>query len=275
MSQVKVVKLSEGSRPVLFAAHASGGVLTYGRLARHLDSDQPLYLLKGEGIDTTDHAFRDIYHLARYYAEEIIRIQPDGPFMICGRTSEIVLEVGQQLMKLGKSVALTMVFDNGPPKRWRKGQAPGELRRMLFRGRRKLSIAVSRLLDQVDAVSARLPARLRFFSGLSHLSGIRIQRFSRKRGPRRPKRINWDLFADYAVQHYRARFIYVQSIGQKQKKGEYVDNWKALVDQLVYHMVPGEHSTMYDAPHVHVLAHIVQKECNIAADNPSRNDGPG
>lgn len=275
MSHVEITKLKEGTRPILFAVHASGGVLTYGRLARHLDSNQPVYLLKGKGLDTARHAFRDIHHLARCYAEEIVRIQPDGPFMICGRTGEITLETGQQLMQLGKTVSLTMVFDNAPHWEWSKGKEPSRLRRVVFRTRRRLSIATYHLLDRLGALSARVSPQLQTVGSLSLFDRVRIKKFSEKRSPIRPKRINWDLFVDYVVKPYHAKLVYIQSIGQKHKKMDYVEKWKAIADEVVYHMTPGEHSTMYEPPHVHVLAHLVQKECDAAVNSVWSNEGDG
>lgn len=263
MSHVEVVKLSEGTRPVLFMVHASGGVLTFARLARHLHPEQPCYLLKGRGIDTTRHPFRDIYHLAACYAEQIIEIQPQGPYMICGRQPETVIEVGQQLLRRGKTLSLTIVFDNGPPRHRPGAGEPKGLRRLLFRGRRTLSLAVSRLFGWMRAGLSGRGTTV----DLTLWDRVRLERFAGKRSADRPKYINRDLFTDYVPTPYHSKVVFIQSLDQKRKKADYVDRWRTAADEVVYHTTPGGHSSMYELPHVHVLAHLVQRECDNVTNN--------
>ena len=260
-----MTKLTEGTHPVLFAVHASGGILSFARLARHLHTEQPCYVLKGKGIDSDRGAFRDLYELAGSYAEEILRIQPQGPYMILGRQSETVIEVGQQLMQRGKTPSLTIVFDAGPPKHRLRGRTPGKLHRLLFRARRNLLFAISLFFDWVRVI-ANLASPSRSAGNLSLRERVRIQRFAQKRSTEVPKFINQDLVSSYAPRHYRAKVVFIQSVDHKRKCPNYIEMWRATSDEVVYHTTPGAHATMYDPPHVYVLAGLVQKLCDRAAD---------
>ena len=90
-------------------------MISFGRLARALDREQPLYLVKGEGLDKPDHGFRDLTDLADRYAAALMDALPAGPYLLCGRESYILIEVGHRLLAAGKQVPVTIVFDTAPP----------------------------------------------------------------------------------------------------------------------------------------------------------------
>lgn len=267
MSRVEVTKLAEGTRPVLFAVHASGGILSFVRLARRLGPGQPCYLLKGRGIDSARHSFKDCYDLAQSYVEEILRIQPDGPYMILGRQSETVIEVGQQLLQRGKTVSLTIVLNTGPPKHKLGGRIPSRLRRFLYRRRRNFVLTGSLFLDWVRVTSKRIWTRSPSADDPYLEGGARLRRFARKRSTETPKYINQDLISGYVAKPYHARVVYIQSVEQKRKEPDYADRWRAATDEVVYYTTPGGVATMYDEPHVYILAGLVQQECDSAAGN--------
>jgi thioesterase domain-containing protein len=61
---------------------------------------------------------------------------------------------------------------------------------------------------------------------------------------------------------------------QDMKKAKHIQRWKDMADEVDVHETPGSHSSMYDKPHVQVLAHLVQAECDKVAGifSPRRKD---
>ncbi|MGI0084076.1 MAG: alpha/beta fold hydrolase, partial [Nitrososphaerales archaeon] len=103
-----------GSHPPFFCIHgASGNVLIYRDLSRHLGSDQPFYGLQSQGLDGNCPPLTRIEDMATLYLKEIRRICPHGPYFIGGYCmgGTIAFEVAQQLQAKGEHVALLALLD--------------------------------------------------------------------------------------------------------------------------------------------------------------------
>lgn len=109
---------SGGTRPPFYCVHAVGGnVLTYADLARRLGPDQPVYGLQAVGLDGSRPPHATVEEMARHYAAEIRRLQPDGPYALGGTSAGglIAYEVARQLEAAGETVALLALFDTYGP----------------------------------------------------------------------------------------------------------------------------------------------------------------
>ncbi|WP_216896622.1 non-ribosomal peptide synthetase [Nocardia alni] len=105
----------EGSEPPLFCVHSASGVAwNYAGLLPHLEAERPVYGLQmphltggGEGLDT-------IETLAVRYAEEIRRVQPNGPYHLLGWSlgGLIAHEIAVLLRQAGEQVALLAMMDS-------------------------------------------------------------------------------------------------------------------------------------------------------------------
>lgn len=111
-----------GSKPPFFCVHGGGGnVLIFRELAQHLGSDYPFYGLQSKGIDGSQHYLTSVKDMASYYLKEIRELQPQGPYFIGGfcMGGVIALEIAQQLLSDGQTVALLAMIDtynfNGNP----------------------------------------------------------------------------------------------------------------------------------------------------------------
>ncbi len=103
-----------GLRPPFFAVHAGlGEVMFYSELARCLGEDQPFYGLQAEGLDGGPIRHTSIEAIARYYLQEIRRVQAHGPYFLGGYCTGglVALEMAQQLRSAGEDVALLALFD--------------------------------------------------------------------------------------------------------------------------------------------------------------------
>ncbi len=102
-----------GSKPPLFLAHGVSGLLfRYVHLVDHLDPEQPVYGLQPTMQSVDDRTRLRIPDLATRYVEDIVRIQPHGPYRLAGFCfgGIVVLEVAHQLEQRGHTVAVLALF---------------------------------------------------------------------------------------------------------------------------------------------------------------------
>jgi len=112
----------EGNRPPLYCMHcATGHVLRYRGLVSHLDSDVPVYGLRAPELDELDE-FPTVERLAELYAEDIRRVQPSGPYQVCGFSfgGLVALEVARRLQGMGETVSLVVLLDAINPAHYQK-----------------------------------------------------------------------------------------------------------------------------------------------------------
>ena len=119
-----------GSAVPLFLVPGIGGTpLTFGKLARLLGPDQPVYGLQARGLDGKAKPFTSVVDAATHYVREVRTLRPDGPYLIGGTCTGGVLayEMAQQLRARGESVTL-IVMESWHPSSYRVGPLlPGGL----------------------------------------------------------------------------------------------------------------------------------------------------
>ena len=164
---------ASGNRPTLFCMHAAGGnVLFYRDLAQHLGSDHPVYGLQAREEKETGTYPNRVEAMASHYVEEILDLDPRGPYHLCGSSfgGLVAYEVAQQLRLLGREIALLALFDTYGP------GYPQPLGRSSS-ARRKLKYVWSR----IQTVSGQLrqlerEARLQFIKSKAHKLRRKIRR---------------------------------------------------------------------------------------------------
>jgi len=120
--------LREGTTVALF--HPQGGLAPlywcfngFGELAalgHALGPDQPLYgLYSGSGVAPGSGPF--VRRLGELYAEELVRLQPEGPFFIGGncRGARVAYEMSAQLRARGRAVAGVCLLESFDPRLYR------------------------------------------------------------------------------------------------------------------------------------------------------------
>lgn len=108
------IQSGDGSKPPFFLVHGAGGnILIYRDLARHLDSDQPVYGLQSQGLDGEGPFHTRIEDMASYYLKEIKAVQSQEPYLLGGYCmgGTVALEMAQQLYAQGHEVALLVFLE--------------------------------------------------------------------------------------------------------------------------------------------------------------------
>lgn len=151
----------EGSRPPLFCCWPAGGaVFMYYPLAEYLGPEQPLYALQDPALDPSRNPFRSMKDIAAEAVETIRRVQPQGPYHLCGWCfgGTLAYEMACQLTAAGESVRRLILMDShavfeGGSLRRNWGAILSRLVRYLFIGLSLVPATVSFIADGVGLIA--------------------------------------------------------------------------------------------------------------------------
>ncbi|HET6852865.1 MAG TPA: thioesterase domain-containing protein [Pyrinomonadaceae bacterium] len=262
----------------MFSPHASGGhVWCYKELVQHLGQEQPFYGVQARRPDTGLVYHTEIEPMASDYVEAIRSVQPHGPYMLGGWSmgGVIAFEMARQLQAQGEEIAMLALMDaeanvlveEAPEFSW------GVLLSIFAVD---LGLQLSQLSTSVEEISA-LPqmAQLRQLWKEAKLAGVVPSDMTLVEFRRLFDifKINAKTLSSYRPGEYRGRitlFAAEQDIEEQifsHDKNRLL--WKANhpgfddplkgwdkvategVDLIV---VPGDHFSMMQEPHVQVLA---------------------
>ncbi len=108
----------EGTRPPLFFIAGLGGHVLIGKtLAKLMGDDQPVYGLQGIGLDGSEMPLGRMEALAARYIQEIVAVQPHGPYHLAGWSmgATIAYEIALQLLDRGECVGGLAIIDEFAP----------------------------------------------------------------------------------------------------------------------------------------------------------------
>jgi thioesterase domain-containing protein len=264
---------SEGFRPpIFFAAPVGGNVLSYRDLVVHLPPDQPCYGLQAIGLDGTQTVHRSVNEIAAHYIQEIMTLQPAGPYYLAGSSfgGLVVYEMAQQLHDLGQQLALVIMFDAYGPNYPKRLPGTSRLRRKFYKYLRRVDTHLSnlmvtdwrgrtlyvrvkgqklfnrikrRIVNKLDQIFHPLPRELRRVRA-KHMGAAK----RKKRYMREPRRFSGRLVL------FRA---------DKQPLGIYPDpklGWGAVVgDDIDVVEMDGHHTSLIYEPRVGLLAEKMNK----------------
>ncbi|PMR61414.1 non-ribosomal peptide synthetase [Verrucosispora sp. ts21] len=106
-----------GDRAPLFCVHPFTGLSWgYAGLARHLESDRPLYGLQSPLLTDPDSAAADVAALAELYLERIRAVAPQGPYHLLGWSfgGLVAHEIAVRLRERGEQVGVLALLDAYP-----------------------------------------------------------------------------------------------------------------------------------------------------------------
>jgi amino acid adenylation domain-containing protein len=276
-----VVVINDAAGPPLVGVHSlSGDVLEYRLIARYLSPDQRVIGLQAPlGPDEDiDALFGSIEATAERYVRELRRVQPEGPYYLCGWSSggSIALEMAQRLTRTGSTVALLAVIDSAP-------HVHGLPRRpALSRLGRQLANLPRWIRDDLLATAPDMLFR-RIAYGLR--TGLRRVIGTAETDPNvrdlvdfPARHSRWERFAE---RHFQALRRYVPApyqgrvslfSAQTQPLAWLNDadvTWRHLATGVDVYPVPGTHFSMVQEPNVKALAEAMSR----ALANAARTDG--
>ncbi|MFE3023107.1 amino acid adenylation domain-containing protein [Nocardia tengchongensis] len=105
----------QGDGPALFCVHPAIGLAwCYGGLVRHIDGAHPIYGVQSPGVTDGGTADRTVHDLAVRYAEEIRRVQPEGPYRLLGYSAggPLAHATAVELRRRGAEVPALIMLDS-------------------------------------------------------------------------------------------------------------------------------------------------------------------
>jgi amino acid adenylation domain-containing protein/non-ribosomal peptide synthase protein (TIGR01720 family) len=248
-----------GSRPPLFCVHPKNGtVFCFTALARTLTADRPVYGIQAHSLEETKRPHASIEEMAAAYLPDILRVQPDGPYHLCGYSlgGLIAYELARLLRERGHEVATLVLLDSSP-------ELDADLP----------SLAELDAMDEVDFLvsefAEHLPVTEEMLRGLP--PDARLPKIMELARAASLLAEHMDLrtmgqYVDIARAHTRAALAYrprpyagsallLRSAGPDAPgDADPTLGWGRLVDgDLDVRVVPGTHITMMDEPHLAVL----------------------
>ncbi|HKB68260.1 MAG TPA: amino acid adenylation domain-containing protein [Pyrinomonadaceae bacterium] len=255
-----------GPKQPFFCVHAVGGnVLEYYDLARLLGPDQPFYGLQSRGLDGQQQPHTRITEMAAHYIKEIREFQPEGPYLIGGRSlgGMIAFEMASQLKAAGQEVSLLALLDSYPVGYSKMKQNAGALSGTVRRTIRRLRAHVSNLRgfsfkekSQYVLEKAQY-APIRFKSLLWRAIYRCYKNLGRAlpRALRDVQEFNWLAAHSYVPHLYDGKVTLFWASRDVRASFDLVTGWRVLAGGgMDVHEIPGSHLDMIKEPHVSELA---------------------
>lgn len=241
----------------LFCVHSlEANLVNFHKIASLLRGDRPIYGLQPYGLDNQHEPLESIEMMASAYLDEIRKKQLHGPYYLAGICIGGVLayEIAQQLRAAGEEVACLIFIDS-----------------FLF-GDLQHQHARSNLTEYLDWHLGEILllggiARLKYFANWAANGAMRLARVLRRqedgslaRATRRVTEATKRAALAYEPKPYAGKIS--QFMCSDEPHRSYEDRrlaWSALAaGGLEIQIVPGNHRTMVEEPHVRVLAEQLQ-----------------
>ena len=255
----------------LYLMHTMGGHLYYyHRLARELGEDQPVYGLRALGLEEGEEPLSSIEELASHYLDLVRIHQPTGPYLLGGSSMGGLLayEMAQQLHAQGQEVRLLAMMDTTHPDQIPKALVPRDEADLMVQ-----------LYGTWLQISARKIRRLRPEARLAYIAQMlegnsAVPEDLALHDTRRHLQVFealWQAKLAYRPRPSSAKLLYFRA----RERGGYVPNpeldWIELTERgTETQVVPGNHNTMHDPPHVRTLGERLKRALDricLSADN--------
>ena len=227
---------AQGNQTPLFLIHPIGGtIFWYSTLAKLLKKIRPIYGIQDPSIELEKPIFESIEEMASFYLKQIKKLQPSGNYLIGGASfgTTVAVEIARMLHKAGDKVTSIISLDG-----W--GIYPSTLHDdTYFR---------NSMEKQHQALSAEFNKQ-----GLPHpekLFDIQWQRLS--------------LLWKYQIEEIVAPMALFKSkeiLPIFKEVDAPMNHWEKFSDprKISCNLVPGNHETMFQKPHVETLAALMDK----------------
>jgi aspartate racemase len=243
----------------LFCVHSLGAnLVSYKKLVSLLNIDQPIYVLQPHGLDGRQEPLDNIEQMAAAYLQEIRAKQPGGPYYLSGICLGGVLayEIAQQLLAAGEQVRFLLLIDT---------PMPGTLEYLHTRS--TLTEYLDRHLGEM--LLLRPGAKLKYLARwlgngairLASALGWRRGEGSVARATERVVKANLKAFLSYRAKPYAGKLtLFICSDSPCRSYEDRRLAWSVPArGGLELHLVPGNHLSMVEEPHVRVMAQTLQR----------------
>jgi thioesterase domain-containing protein/acyl carrier protein len=254
-----LVEIQAGNRmkPPLFLTHPVGGhVYFYRELAHYLDSEQPVYGIQAQGLDGETEPLTQVEEMATQYIKAMRVLQPEGPYFLGGSSfgGTIAFEMAQQLHAQEQQVALLTMIDTPG-----LGQMPipfsddAEIIAYLLEIGANVSVSLEALrkLKPDEQLRYCLEEQKKLDKQtLPDLNIADVRHFLHI------FKVNVQAMREYQPQIYQGRILFFRAKERDRFNAQRPElAWIDLAAEgIEIYVVPGNHITMNEQPHVQLLA---------------------
>ena len=260
LAETTIAIQPKGDLPPLFAVHGGdGGVLFYGQLAERLGEERPFYAFEAPALTATSPIPNEsVEETAAHYLEELKKVQPSGPYHLCGYSfgGVVAYEMGRQLLALGDGVEFLGLVDTENP--------AIEARRLSLSERiavnwNKPNLSEKGVLEKVGKIG------MRFGTGFAYRLYFEAENAVARTLPE-AKGAGWLRQVQLRKAHEKAMEAYVPGPfegkltlframvgGDKFEIGDGY-GWNDLVDELEIVDVPGNHISIFHSENIDAVA---------------------
>jgi amino acid adenylation domain-containing protein len=240
-----------------FCVHSLGAnLVSFHRVASLLRGDRPIYGLQPHGLDGRQQPFDSIEEMASAYLEEIRKKQPHGPYYLGGVCigGVVAYEMAQQLRTAGEEVKFVALIDSFLPSQPHYLHTRSDLMQYL-----DMHLGEALLLQGI--------ARLRYLARWAANGAVLLSRAlgwqdnsSLARATRNVAKAHTRAILGYEPKPYAGKITqFMCSDGAHRSYEDRRLAWSNLASEgLEIHVVPGNHLTMVEEPHVRTLARELQ-----------------
>ncbi|HVG06172.1 MAG TPA: amino acid adenylation domain-containing protein [Thermoanaerobaculia bacterium] len=242
-----------GHRSPLFLVHQVGGyAYTFRALARELGNDRPVFGLRSLGLEEGEEPLLTVEAMASHYLGLIREAQPRGPYLLGGASmgGMVAFEMAHQLASAGEEVSLLALMDTPCLDQMPAKEGHAEAVAAVFRGRVDLCPNELRELPPEEQLALAFEK-----AGRDGLDPAEITR--------RVKVLhsNVEALYAYAPRPHPGPLVYFRAESRRPGDPPRPElPWIELMrGGTEVHLVPGDHMTMHEPPHVHALAERLRR----------------
>ncbi|MDC0720329.1 non-ribosomal peptide synthetase/type I polyketide synthase [Nannocystis bainbridge] len=226
-----------GTRPIFLVQPIGGTVYTYLPLSRHLDAGgAAIFGVRASGTDAGEPVLDEVPAMAERYVAEILREQPEGPFIVGGHSAGGITayEVARQLESRGHTVRLLILDAPSMPAVYED-----------------VILTIEDFLRSHEAfASCESPSYQSFVAALETDAALRQIVLATCLAEQR-----------YKPQPIAAEVVYFAANEQRDTRDTHAGMyWLDLVEgPFSLYRTPGDHFTMMDEPWVETLARLIDR----------------
>ncbi|HET9229165.1 MAG TPA: amino acid adenylation domain-containing protein [Thermoanaerobaculia bacterium] len=260
-----------GHRPPLFLVHQVGGYAwTFRALARELGNDRPVFGLRSLGLEEGEEPLHAIEAMAGHYLGLVRETQPRGPYYLGGASmgGMVAFEMAHQLHAAGEEVALLVLMDTPCLDQMPAKEDHAEAVAAVFRGRVDLCPNELRELtpeEQLDVAFKK--AFQKDGDGFDPAESTRRVRVLHA---------NVEALYAYAPRPQSGAMVYFRAESRRPGDPPRPElPWIELMKEgTEVHVVPGDHMTMHEPPHVHAMAERLRRCLGRVETSPPASPFP-
>lgn len=248
-----------GAKPPILIAHGLSGCASFSELAKHLQTDCPIYGIQAKGVDGLEEPFDRIEDMAQFYVEAIKEQEFQAPHVLIGYSfgGLVALEMAQILSRNQKRIGLLVLIDAYPHARYLStGQrlrlgAQRTMRHISEMRQRPISGALSYLVHGVGR-------RLRIAGVHGSEESSECSRLSLAQTTLHVKDRSYVALAHYRPRAYSGEIKFIKSGSDTYFPGDPVPVWSNLANTLEVETVPGNHLNIVTT-HFEGLADVLNR----------------